>query len=98
MHTEDYKALDMMCCLVNNLGRVRLANLDKLDFEIRISDFAIKQEIRKQTSSSKNPTVKTVLVNSGLLIMCADSPKKWKERKPNTDFAFYCKSEMKSGF
>ena len=43
----------MMCCLVNNLGCVRLANLDKLDFEIRISDFAI----RKQTSSSRNLTV-----------------------------------------
>ena len=43
----------MMCCLVNNLRCVRLANLDKLDFEIRISDFAIE----KQTSSSRNLTV-----------------------------------------
>ena len=39
----------------NYSGCVRLGNLD-LDFEIRISDFAIEREIRKQISPSRNPS------------------------------------------
>ena len=37
------------------LGCVRLGNPD-LDFEIRISDFAIEREIRKRISPPRNPS------------------------------------------
>ena len=41
--------------LNNEEGCVRLGNQD-LDFEIRISDFAIEREIRKQISLPRNPS------------------------------------------
>ena len=89
----------MICCLVNNLGCVQLANLDKLDFEIRISDFAI----RKQISSSKNLTV--LLRNPkncsreqcSANYVCACETAVLANSFSNSfwDFAFYCTSEIR---
>lgn len=68
----------MQRCLVNNLGCVRLANLDKSDFEIPISDFAI----RKQTSSSRNS------------IVLSGNPKNCSREQWSANYVYACETAV----